>query len=31
LAAWDVHRATLFDRVEDKTGIEPFGQLVEQS
>ena len=30
LAAWDVHRAKLFDRVEDKTGIEPFGRLVEQ-
>jgi hypothetical protein len=30
LAAWDVHHANLFDRVEDKTGIEPFGRLVEQ-
>jgi DDE superfamily endonuclease len=30
LAAWDVHHARLFDRVEPKTGIEPFGQLVEQ-
>ncbi len=30
LAAWDVHHARLFDRVEDKTGIEPFGRLVEQ-
>jgi hypothetical protein len=30
LAAWDVHHAKLFDRVEDKTGIEPFGRLVEQ-
>jgi hypothetical protein len=30
LAAWDVHHAKLFDRVEPKTGIEPFGQLVEQ-
>ena len=30
LAAWDVHHATLFDRVEEKTGIEPFGRLVEQ-
>jgi len=29
LAAWDVHHATLFDRVEDKTGIEPFARLVE--
>jgi hypothetical protein len=30
LAGWDVHHANLFDRVEDKTGIEPFGKLVEQ-
>jgi hypothetical protein len=30
LAAWDVHRARLFDRVEAKTGIEPFGRLVQQ-
>ena len=30
LAAWDVHHARLFDRVEPKTGIEPFGRLVEQ-
>ena len=30
LAGWDVHHANLFDRVEDKTGIEPFGRLVEQ-
>jgi hypothetical protein len=30
LAAWDVHHAKLFDRVEPKTGIEPFGRLVEQ-
>jgi hypothetical protein len=30
LAAWDVHHAKLFDRVEDKTGIEPFGRLFEQ-
>jgi hypothetical protein len=30
LAAWDVHHAKLFDRVEAKTGIEPFGRLVEQ-
>jgi DDE superfamily endonuclease len=29
LAAWDVHHANLFDRAEDKTGIEPFGRLVE--
>jgi hypothetical protein len=25
-----VHHANLFARVEDKTGIEPFGRLVEQ-
>jgi hypothetical protein len=30
LAAWDVHRAKLFGRVETTTGIEPFGRLVEQ-
>jgi hypothetical protein len=30
LAAWDVHHARLFDRVEPTTGIEPFGRLVEQ-
>jgi len=30
LAAWDVHHANLFDRVEEKTGIEPFGRLVAQ-
>ena len=30
LAAWDVHHANLFDRVEQKTGIEPFERLVEQ-
>ena len=30
LAAWDVHHARLFDRVEEKTGIEPFGRLVQQ-
>ncbi len=30
LAAWDVHHANLFDRVEAKTGIAPFGRLVEQ-
>ncbi len=30
LAAWDVHHANLFDRVEATTGIEPFGKLVEQ-
>ena len=30
LAAWDVHHANLFDRVEEKTGIEPFRRLVAQ-
>jgi hypothetical protein len=30
LAAWDVHHARLFGRCEAKTGIEPFGRLVEQ-
>jgi hypothetical protein len=30
LAAWDVHHANLFDRVEEKTGIVPFGQLVDE-
>ena len=30
LAAWDVHHAKLFDRVEQTTGIIPFGRLVEQ-
>ncbi|MFZ0974958.1 MAG: hypothetical protein WAN22_22210, partial [Solirubrobacteraceae bacterium] len=30
LAAWDVHHANLFDRIEPSTGIEPFGRLVEQ-
>jgi hypothetical protein len=30
LAAWDVHHARLFDRCEERTGIEPFGRLVEQ-
>jgi hypothetical protein len=30
LAAWDVHRAVVFDRCEETTGIEPFGRLVEQ-
>lgn len=30
LAAWDVHHARLFDRVEQTTGIVPFGRLVEQ-
>jgi hypothetical protein len=30
LAAWDVHHARLFDRVEQTTGIVPFGRLVKQ-
>ena len=30
LAAWDVHHANLFDRVEPKTGIIPFGRLVNE-
>ncbi len=30
LAGWDVQHANLFDRIEAKTGIEPFGRLVEQ-
>lgn len=30
LAAWDVHHANLFDRVEEKAGIDPFGRLVAQ-
>ncbi len=30
LAAWDVHAAKVFGRCETKTGIEPFGRLVEQ-
>jgi transposase-like protein len=30
LAAWDVHHARLFGRVEPTTGIAPFGRLVEQ-
>ncbi len=30
LAGWDVHHARLFDRVEERTGIEPFGRLVAQ-
>ena len=29
-AAWDVHRAKIFGRCEEKTGIEPFGRLVGQ-
>jgi hypothetical protein len=30
LAAWDVHHANLFDRVEQTTGIVPFARLVDQ-
>jgi hypothetical protein len=30
LAAWDVHHAKLFDRVEQTTGIIPFGRLVDR-
>ena len=30
LGAWDVHRAKVFGRCEDKTGIGPFGRLVPQ-
>lgn len=30
LAAWDVHHANLFDRVEQTTGIDPFHRLVDQ-
>jgi DDE superfamily endonuclease len=30
LAAWDVHRAKLFGRLEPTTGSAPFGRLVEQ-
>ena len=30
LAAWDVHQAKVFGRCEPKTGIMPFGRLVEQ-
>jgi hypothetical protein len=30
LAAWDVHRARLFGRCEQRTGIESFGRLVDQ-
>jgi transposase len=30
LAAWDVHRARLFGRLEPTTGIEPFSRLVAQ-
>jgi len=30
LAAWDVHRGIVLGRCEAKTGIEPFGRLVDQ-
>ncbi len=30
LAAWDVHRAQVFGRCEPRTGIAPFGRLVDQ-
>ena len=30
LAAWDVHRAKLFGRCEQKTGVAPFSRLVRQ-
>jgi hypothetical protein len=30
LAAWDVHRAKVFGRCEERTGIEPFNRLVDQ-
>jgi DDE superfamily endonuclease len=30
LAAWDVHQARLFGRLEPTTGIQPFGRLVDQ-
>ncbi len=30
LAAWDVHHARLFGRLEPTTGIQPFGRLVAQ-
>lgn len=30
LAAWDVHHARLFGRIESTTGIAPFGRLVDQ-
>jgi DDE superfamily endonuclease len=29
-AAWDVHRAQVFGRCEQRTGIAPFGRLVDQ-
>ena len=30
IAAWDVHRAKVFGRCEETTGIAPFGRLVDQ-
>jgi DDE superfamily endonuclease len=30
LAAWDVHRAKVFGRCEDTSGIEPFNRLIDQ-
>jgi DDE superfamily endonuclease len=30
LAAWDVHQAKIFGRCEPKTGIAPFGRLIDQ-
>ena len=30
LAAWDVRRGQVLGRCEERTGIEPFGRLVEQ-
>jgi len=30
LAAWDVHRARIFGRCEERSGIKPFDQLVNQ-
>ena len=30
LAAWDVHRARLFGRIEPTTGVAPFSRLVDQ-
>ena len=30
LAAWDVHRGIVLGRCEAKTGIKPFGRLVDQ-
>jgi DDE superfamily endonuclease len=30
LAAWDVHRAKVFGRCQDTSGIEPFNRLVDQ-